>query len=1336
MQDSEKTTPHNAGTECSYDPGNPVSITRHLVAFKGQRDASLDEIAQLYAGEKNADLAETLTSHPEIAVTSEGRFVPMDIFCQGDIRDKIDSCTESAKSCDNAALKDKYLSQIAFLSGSAKTILPQDITFGLRQKWIPARYIGEFLLSQGFGVGGSCEGSSYEVYGSANAERHAKDFGAWMQSHSGKVGSYIVYGNTYFDHFPAQLENYLNGKTVRSSDAGQKIAYLARIEALEKQFEQWMQSHPDLEALVDLFNEKYHSYVAGSYDSGPLDIQDFLSGNITLHGYQNSEVRRLADEGRGICAFDVGLGKSCISLALAAWNYKRNTFGKTCIVVPNSVFITWYNEARRFFSPEFFHDNTYFVGLAKSAHGLPVVSFSKRHIMQEYERISRSKHPLVFMTREKFVALGIGEQLADNYAGNVSLFCPQIASPLKSLLEDEDSEMPLFKDLGFSSLHLDEAHAYKNCLEVSSRCKSIRYLSTPILAKTALNAAVKAFSIRAQNNGLGVYGFTATPLTNSPFEILNLISLVSSPKELLELNIKDLESLITLFGNVKIVPHVRISGKVEMQNGLVGFSNLDALRNFYSRFVHIKSNEEVGDFFSVVEPVEHEEFVSLDPDQFTFYEVLRKRAKSFDNNALSSSMEEAREQIFSIIRDMDRLTIDSDYFMRKVTYLCDHTHATRLADALSLLPEAWPIAEFSKEEKCWITKERPLTYRIVAAPGGMAAVALPQGIDVTLSKAFRDVGIPETAITHPVKPKYRRLLERLKEQYANGGKQLVFTEEKGQHPLLRRIISYELKIPLEEIGIINASETSGSRLDKLCAAYNRGIVRIIIANRKAELGINLQEGTTAIHHITLPWTPSSIKQRNGRGVRQGNTAERIDVYYYFGEKTFDSYRFKLLRIKANWIGEVLTGALPAMPNGDILSTEELLDLLADDPEAAARNREKRNAAARILEQKARERAMYMSLNQLACLHHTTAKKKSRLLTQAKNNQDNLAREERLLAKEGQKNSQPVLFDAQTDIARQDALLTDNENKRLVRIEEIKQKKREIADNLIEVEAAFIAKSQQLTSFLRRMADEGSLPFSASLIDKADRLTASPEGAIYQLEEIWESPVLSPDGSRYYQIREIDPEQRVLTIQALRPEGIGAGHNVPPSQIGRYRKLALSDYLLKEVWRYGLLPNAKILTREFFDQHGDWLSFDLQHGMVYRYEDVLHVAWSKQQRIPSRVTPVWPKPDDPEFRNAVFQRYHEEKYSPHFCPNLMIDLFGEDYDVVALASSESPEAEILRAMGNALEEAAQARLFEGISAEELLRKLKVFTAAQQGKSPANSDSTADTFGTVPHAKEKP
>ena len=118
----------------------------------------------------------------------------------------------------------------------------------------------------------------------------------------------------------------------------------------------------------------------------------------------------------------------------------------------------------------------------------------------------------------------------------------------------------------------------------------------------------------------------------------------------------------------------------------------------------------------------------------------------------------------------------------------------------------------------------------------------------------------------------------------------------------------------------------------------------MLANKKAEVGVNLQKGTTAIHHLTLPWTPASINQHNGRGVRQGNKVDSVAVYYYCGKGTFDSYRKDLLKAKSNWINDLLMGEAKTMENGDVTGRDELLDMLADNPEEAKRMRAERLAA--------------------------------------------------------------------------------------------------------------------------------------------------------------------------------------------------------------------------------------------------------------------------------------------------------------------------------------------------------------------------------------------------------
>ena len=62
----------------------------------------------------------------------------------------------------------------------------------------------------------------------------------------------------------------------------------------------------------------------------------------------------------------------------------------------------------------------------------------------------------------------------------------------------------------------------------------------------------------------------------------------------------------------------------------------------------------------------------------------------------------------------------------------------------------------------------------------------------------------------------------------------------------------------------------------------------------------------AFHHVDCPWKPSSIEQREGRGIRQGNENEEIAVYRYVTKSTFDAYNWALVENKQRFISQVMT----------------------------------------------------------------------------------------------------------------------------------------------------------------------------------------------------------------------------------------------------------------------------------------------------------------------------------------------------------------------------------------------------------------------------------------------
>ena len=52
---------------------------------------------------------------------------------------------------------------------------------------------------------------------------------------------------------------------------------------------------------------------------------------------------------------------------------------------------------------------------------------------------------------------------------------------------------------------------------------------------------------------------------------------------------------------------------------------------------------------------------------------------------------------------------------------------------------------------------------------------------------------------------------------------------------------------------------------------------------------NVQNKLIALHDLDVPWRPSDLEQRSGRIVRQGNENDKVNIFRYVTENTFDAY---------------------------------------------------------------------------------------------------------------------------------------------------------------------------------------------------------------------------------------------------------------------------------------------------------------------------------------------------------------------------------------------------------------------------------------------------------------
>ena len=116
-------------------------------------------------------------------------------------------------------------------------------------------------------------------------------------------------------------------------------------------------------------------------------------------------------------------------------------------------------------------------------------------------------------------------------------------------------------------------------------------------------------------------------------------------------------------------------------------------------------------------------------------------------------------------------------------------------------------------------------------------------------------------------------------------------------------------IPADEIAFIHDA-TSDAQRNKLFESVRTGKVRILIGSTfKLGTGVNVQDKLIALHHLDIPWRPSDMIQREGRIVRQGNENEKVYIFRYITEGSFDAYSWQLLESKQRMINSLLKGCM-------------------------------------------------------------------------------------------------------------------------------------------------------------------------------------------------------------------------------------------------------------------------------------------------------------------------------------------------------------------------------------------------------------------------------------------
>jgi polyhydroxyalkanoate synthesis regulator phasin len=934
-------------------------------------------------------------------------------------------------------------------------------------------------------------------------------------------------------------------------------------------------------------------------------------------------------------------------------------------------------------------------------------------------KIPQSNHSLVVMTKDKFGMIPMRPDSKKTYADKMvkrSLISEKMhaeatggnaqgddKSTGKKISYDEDvaktrleqqfsdegtakkGELPYFEDMGFTDIIIDESHEFKNNLLAGEHYQDVAYLPTAPPAKRALDMTMKMAYLRDANNGRGAYMLSATPVTNSPFEIFNMLSYTCPLEEFERYGIYTPDDFIRVFGQITSVDKMMVDGGIKSKDGLTGFQNLDGLRSMFHKYVNMKSAEDFPDQIKLPPHEETSLNIELTEEQQRVYAILRDRAK---DAAKPPGRGEKKESMFSVIRDMDRVTTDMDLYNKTMTFVFREGDKPNVDDLVKSLPQSIKVKrvlddeemdalgldpEMNKGKSREVTVELRITSR---TENGSYVVVFPKEYENLVVDRIPQNNIAMENVSHPLMPKYARLIENLRSDLEADGKQLIFTEEKSQHQKILRLIVHHIPTIAKLIGIINAEEAQGEDLQKISDQYNSGGLKFVICNKKAEVGVNLQKGTTAIHHLTLPWTPASIQQRNGRGVRQGNTAPMIHIYYYCGKGSFDAYRLEILKAKSNWMSDLFGGTDATAENANALSQDEMMDMLEADPEAAKKRRLDRLAAKQAEEAEKEQRRL---ANQLQILSQAT-------MDLAGLDVARQAERERLTKR---------IPDLEAEIKRlQERWSAAEGNDRMRLGSQIVEKQQTLKNFTVKLgtlDQTFDERRTRLTStvkqtagLLKQKAKKGQLPFDETLIDKPESACVTLAGKVVAVGDCYEYKSDYEHG--IIKISEVDPVHRAFKYEDITGRIGSMDLGRVPGNWGWYlagslakleakglKKVSYSEKelnlkkALSEPHDYNSLIDGRIDKETFLD-HRQEINWDQHSIYVVRNQDgAINIADGySTEGLAAAI--VYPEPNNEGFRKAVCEAYlavKREGGSGYYISGIMGLLFGNNYNEVAL-----------------------------------------------------------------------
>jgi hypothetical protein len=681
----------------------------------------------------------------------------------------------------------------------------------------------------------------------------------------------------------------------------------ARRECAERLFNRFIRegmSEDQREKLVDQWNRRFNAIVNPDYTKIPV----FVTGMNTHKGKKKFDfikaqvegVSFACNKGNGILVHSVGVGKTVQGEAIAVNMLNTERATRPLHIVPMAVMKKWVREYKQHFPDQ---EVICLGNLRKGSKDSDIAKYigkdGKPHL---------PKGAVYIMTEEATEMITFKDEtldsaLIDDFMDSQTVYdkdAQEKRTP-KQLAEEREKVKKLmgmgakakegafyWEDLGLDCVIIDEIHGAKNVFGEARAFKGSN--KTPddkgqasnefrgLTGSKPSNYATKIFAItqliQRENNGQNVFGLSATPFTNSPIEVYNILSLVARNK-LKDLHVYNMYDFLAQFADIKTEWSVTASGEVKEKQVMKRWKNLGALQNLVSEYMHYVDADEAGIIRPRKKP--HTPELQLSPLQRAILDAEAKYMADADPK-------EDPGAYLKAINNMRMATLSPalikperyEYYMAKYPDLFGDFTGGFDIPTTSEFVTASPKMTFVCDSVAKFHKEKPQIGQIVYLPRGV-------------------------------------------EQYEHVKKYLM------THGM-----------PMDSIAFMNGDSTLDEK-ERIMRDFNdvNGKIKVVIGSETIMQGVSLNGNTAPVYNCFLGWNPTEPIQVEGRAWRQGNKQAHVHVIYPLMSDSIDSLMYQKYDEKKSRIDEIWSFKGDVSRDVSDINPEELKFDLIKDPKKKA-----------------------------------------------------------------------------------------------------------------------------------------------------------------------------------------------------------------------------------------------------------------------------------------------------------------------------------------------------------------------------------------------------------------